>query len=77
MNTPRPPINGSALQTPPLALVFSARLLLAEKSSVTGEHFLAEVRLETCAVRTAAATPATKKTWERRDHGFRHGGINE
>ena len=63
--------------TAPVAVVFSARLLLTEKSSVTGESFLSDVRVEVATVQPAVMVPVKSKLWERHNRGYVSGGIND
>ena len=62
----------STLQAMPMALIFSSRLLLAEKSSVTDDGFPSDMRTETLAIRATMATSILQEMpcWS-------HGGINE
>jgi hypothetical protein len=63
---------GPILQAMPLALIFSSRLLLTEKSSVTDDPLSSDVRTETLAIRATLVTPILREI-----QGWSHGGIND
>jgi hypothetical protein len=56
----------------PLALIFSSRRLLTEKSSVSGNGFSPVIRTETLTIRATLVTPIPKEI-----EGYIHGGIND
>jgi hypothetical protein len=62
----------AALQAMPMALIFSSRLLLAEKSSVTDDGFSSDVRTEALTIRATLETKLLKEI-----PGYSHWGINE
>ena len=62
----------AALQAMPMALIFSSRLLLAEKSSVTDDGFPSDMRTETLTIRATLVTPILQEI-----RGWSHGGIND
>jgi hypothetical protein len=65
-------IVGTTPQAMPMALIFSSRLLLTEKSSVVDDGLSSGVRTETLAIRATMATSILQEMpcWS-------HGGINE
>jgi hypothetical protein len=60
------------LQPMPLALVFSARLLLTEKALVKDDGFTAVIRTEIRTTHTTIVTPILKAI-----PGYIHGGLND
>jgi len=56
----------------PLALIFSSRLLLTEKSSVNENEFSSAICAEILSFRATLVTPITPG-----NSGHRHGGIND
>jgi hypothetical protein len=62
----------STLQGLPLALIFSSRLLLTEKSSVTDDGLSSDMRTETLTIRATLVTPILQEI-----QGWSHGGIND
>ena len=60
------------LQALPLALIFSSRLLLAEKSSVADDGYPLALRTESLTIRATLVTPILKEI-----PGYSHGGIND
>jgi len=56
----------------PLALIFSSRRLLTERSSVVDNGFSSVIRTETLTVRATLITPILKEI-----QGYIHGGIND
>jgi hypothetical protein len=56
----------------PLALIFTSRLLLAEKTSVTRDVFPSGLKTETLTLRATLVTRILKETI-----GYTHGGIND
>jgi hypothetical protein len=63
---------GSMQQAGPLALIFTSRLLLTEKSSVTDDGFALSMRTENIAIRATLLTPFPKEA-----RGYNHFGIND
>lgn len=63
---------GPTLQAMPLALIFSSRLLLTEKSLVTDDGLSPDMRTETLTIRATLKTQVLPEmpSWS-------HGGINE
>ena len=59
-------------QARPLALIFSARLLLTEKASVNDDRFSVVIRTETRTMHTTIVTPILKAI-----PGYIHGGLND
>jgi len=59
-------------QAMPLALIFSSRLLLTEKSSVSDIGFALAARTETLNIRATLVTPVLQEI-----RGYSHFGINE
>ena len=60
------------LQAVPLALIFTSRLLLTEKSSITGDGDLSGSSEASRTIRATLVTPVLKGV-----QGYRHGGIND
>jgi hypothetical protein len=60
------------LQALPLALIFSSRLLLAEKSSVANDGYSLGLRTESLTIRATLVTPILREI-----PGYCHGGIND
>jgi hypothetical protein len=56
----------------PLALLFSARLLLTERSSAWGNGFVLAEKTETLTIRAASLTPDSVDM-----RGYSHFGLNE
>ena len=63
---------GPTLQAMPLALIFSSRLLLTEKSSGADDGSSSDLRTETLTIRATLVTPILKAI-----PGYSHWGINE
>ena len=59
-------------QTMPLALLYTTRLLLSEKSSVTVDGYSLSLRTESFAMRATEAAPILKEI-----SGYSHYGIND
>ncbi len=60
------------LQAKPLALIFTARLLLTEKASVNDNGFSVVIRKEARTMHTIRVTPILKAI-----PGYVHGGLND
>jgi len=63
---------GPTLQAVPLALIFTSRLLLAEKSSIKDNGYFSDSSEESLTIRPTLVTPILKGV-----QGYRHGGIND
>jgi hypothetical protein len=66
------PAADPTLPAPPLALIFSARLLLAEKSAAEDRELTSEIWTENFNLRATLVTPLLKEM-----QGYRHGGLND
>ncbi|MGB7769719.1 MAG: hypothetical protein WBN22_12825 [Verrucomicrobiia bacterium] len=60
------------LQTMPLALIISSRLLLSERASVKDNGFSEVSKTETLTMRATLVTPVLREI-----PGYLHGGIND
>jgi hypothetical protein len=63
---------GPTLQAMPLALIFTSRLLLAEKVSIPDDGCPWSTKVQDFTVRATLVTPILKGI-----QGYRHGGIND
>jgi hypothetical protein len=72
MTTTCIPTVSPALLAVPLALIFTSRLLLTEKSSVIRDVFSSGLRTETLTRRASLVSQTLKEI-----RGFTHGGIND
>jgi hypothetical protein len=63
---------GPAAQTMPLALIFTSRLLLTEKSLVMASPHSLNLERESISIRAATVTAALKEI-----HGYDHSGLND
>jgi hypothetical protein len=63
---------GPTRKAPPLALIYTSRLLLTEKSTVTDNLCSLSLMMETRTIRATMVTPVLKQI-----RGYNHFGIND